>query len=45
MSGMILDRENKEKVAIGVSSVLADTFSLYLKTLNYHWNVTGPRFH
>jgi len=27
-----------------LSSVLADSFVLYLKTHNYHWNVTGPMF-
>lgn len=35
-----------ERVAIaeGLSRLLADTYSLYLKTHNYHWNVTGPMF-
>jgi starvation-inducible DNA-binding protein len=35
-----------ERVAVaeGISRVLADTFTLYLKTHNYHWNVTGPMF-
>jgi starvation-inducible DNA-binding protein len=28
----------------GLSRLLADTYSLYLKTHNYHWNVTGPQF-
>jgi len=38
---------NRDKAIIGnaVSSVLADTYTLYLKTQNYHWNVTGARFH
>ena len=31
-------------IAEGVSRVLADTYTLYLKTHNYHWNVTGPMF-
>ncbi|MGK0275030.1 MAG: starvation-inducible DNA-binding protein [Ilumatobacter sp.] len=31
-------------VADGLSRVLADTYTLYLKTHNYHWNVTGPMF-
>ncbi len=30
------------EVAQGLSHVLADTYTLYLKTHNYHWNVTGP---
>lgn len=34
-----------KKVSEGLASVLADTYTLYLKTQNYHWNVTGPRFH
>jgi starvation-inducible DNA-binding protein len=29
----------------GLSRLLADTYTLYLKTHNYHWNVTGPMFH
>ncbi|HEX5705873.1 MAG TPA: DNA starvation/stationary phase protection protein [Pyrinomonadaceae bacterium] len=33
------------EVAKGLSKVLADTYTLYLKTHNYHWNVTGPMFH
>ncbi len=28
----------------GLSRLLADTYTLYLKTHNYHWNVTGPHF-
>jgi len=33
------------QVAEALSRVLADTFTLYLKTHNFHWNVTGPMFH
>lgn len=35
-----------ERVAIaqGLSHLLADTYTLYLKTHNFHWNVTGPQF-
>lgn len=37
--------ENKRKViAQGLSRLLADSYTLYLKTHNYHWNVTGPQF-
>jgi starvation-inducible DNA-binding protein len=32
------------KVAHGLGGVLADTYLLYLKTQNFHWNVTGPMF-
>lgn len=31
-------------IAIGLSRLLADSYTLYLKTHNYHWNVTGPMF-
>ena len=33
------------EIANGLSRVLADTYSVYLKTQNYHWNVKGPLFH
>ena len=33
------------QVAEALSHVLADTFTLYLKTHNFHWNVIGPMFH
>ena len=36
--------KDREKIALGLSRVLADTYSLYLKTHNFHWNVTGPMF-
>ena len=32
------------RIAEGLSNLLADTYTLYLKTHNYHWNVTGPLF-
>ncbi len=35
------DRKN---IAEGLSRLLADSYTLYLKTHNYHWNVTGPMF-
>lgn len=34
----------RRKIAEGLSHLLADTYTLYLKTHNYHWNVTGPLF-
>ena len=34
----------KEAVINDLKQVLADTYALYLKTQNYHWNVTGPNF-
>lgn len=36
--------DTRKKVADGLSRVLADTYTLYLKTHYYHWNVTGPEF-
>jgi starvation-inducible DNA-binding protein len=37
--------ENERKaIAEGLSHLLADTYTLYLKTHNFHWNVTGPMF-
>ena len=35
---------DRKDIAAGLSRVLADTYTLYLKTHNYHWNVTGPQF-
>lgn len=35
---------NQEKIANALKSVLADSYSLYFKTQNFHWNVTGPHF-
>ena len=35
---------DRKQIAAGLSSLLADTFTLYLKTHNFHWNVTGPMF-
>ena len=34
----------RAELAQGMSVVLADTYTLYLKTHNFHWNVTGPMF-
>ncbi|MCB0411307.1 MAG: DNA starvation/stationary phase protection protein [Bdellovibrionales bacterium] len=39
-----IPEQSREKVAEGLSKLLADTYTLYLKTHNYHWNVTGPMF-
>src|SRR5216110_1807608 len=35
---------DRRKIAEGLSRLLADTATLYLKTHNFHWNVTGPMF-
>lgn len=34
----------RREIAQGLSKLLADTYTLYLKTHNFHWNVTGPMF-
>ena len=34
----------RQEIAHGLSRLLSDTYTLYLKTHNYHWNVTGPMF-
>lgn len=36
--------KDRKKIADGLSRMLADTYTLYLKTHNFHWNVTGPMF-
>ncbi len=37
-------RKDREQIAAGLSKLLADSYTLYLKTHNYHWNVKGPMF-
>ena len=39
-----INKEEREKIAKGLSHLLADSYTLYLKTHNFHWNVTGPMF-
>jgi starvation-inducible DNA-binding protein len=39
-----IDTKDREKVAEALSRLLADTYGLYLKTHNFHWNVEGPMF-
>lgn len=36
--------QDRQAIAEGLSKLLADTYTLYLKTHNFHWNVTGPMF-
>ena len=35
---------DRQQIAAGLSNLLADSYTLYLKTHNYHWNVEGPQF-
>ena len=39
-----IDVKNRAAIAKGLSKLLADTYLLYLKTHNFHWNVEGPMF-
>ncbi|CAM2194325.1 DNA starvation/stationary phase protection protein [Paraburkholderia sp. A1RI_3L] len=39
-----INDKDRKKIAQGLSRLLADTYTLYLKTHNFHWNVTGPMF-
>ena len=39
-----ISEKDRNAIAKGLSKVLADSYTLYLKTHNYHWNVTGPLF-
>ncbi|WP_240126803.1 Dps family protein [Thermomonas alba] len=36
--------DDRRKIAEGLAHVLADAFTLYLKTHNFHWNISGPMF-
>jgi starvation-inducible DNA-binding protein len=39
-----IDADTRQEIADGLSRLLADTYTLYLKTHYFHWNVTGPMF-
>jgi len=39
-----IDEATRKEIAAGLSRLLADTYTLYLQTHNFHWNVTGPMF-
>ena len=39
-----IPESDRQKIARGLSRLLADTYTLYLKTHNFHWNVVGPMF-
>ncbi|MFT6389429.1 MAG: starvation-inducible DNA-binding protein [Cellvibrionaceae bacterium] len=39
-----IDETERKAIAEGLGHLLADTYSLYLKTHNFHWNIVGPRF-
>ncbi len=39
-----ISKDDREQIAAGLGRLLADSYTLYLKTHNYHWNVEGPQF-
>ncbi len=39
-----IPEQDRAEIAAGLSRLLADSYTLYLKTHNFHWNVTGPMF-
>ena len=39
-----IDETERKTIAENLGQLLADTYSLYLKTHNFHWNIVGPRF-
>ena len=39
-----INEKDRTKIAEGLKRLLADSYTLYLQTHNFHWNVTGPQF-
>jgi len=39
-----INEQDRSKIAEGLKHLLADSYTLYLQTHNFHWNVTGPQF-
>lgn len=39
-----IKEKDRKAIADGLSRLLADTYTLYVKTQNFHWNVEGPQF-
>lgn len=39
-----ISEQDRLNVAEGLKKILADSYTLYLQTHNFHWNVTGPQF-
>ena len=39
-----ISTDDRQQISAGLAKLLADSYSLYLKTHNYHWNVEGPLF-
>src|SRR5690348_5502606 len=39
-----INEKQRVQIAEGLKALLADSYTLYLQTHNFHWNVTGPQF-
>ena len=39
-----INQQDRQNIADGLKRLLADSYTLYLQTHNFHWNVTGPQF-
>ena len=39
-----IEEKDRKQIAVGLSRLLADTYTLYLQTHSFHWNVVGPQF-
>lgn len=39
-----IEPKDRQAIAVALARLLADSYTLYLKTQNFHWNVTGPAF-
>ena len=39
-----INTRDRKQIVQGLSALLADSYTLYLMTHNFHWNVTGPQF-
>lgn len=39
-----ISKQDRQDIAEGLKRLLADSYTLYLQTHNFHWNVTGPQF-
>ncbi|MGB5996763.1 MAG: ferritin-like domain-containing protein, partial [Marinomonas sp.] len=39
-----INKENRSEISEGLKRLLADSYTLYLQTHNFHWNVTGLQF-
>lgn len=39
-----IEEKDRKQIVLGLSKLLADSYLLYIRTQNFHWNVTGPMF-